>query len=269
VNIDFGDTAFVMGVRGVMRAKDVSHFSQGSPGGFASTARNQARQILSGSQFQTRPQRSLRPLAGALGAIGRFLDRVFGPLWRFIDDHVLHPVSGPLSDAFGDWWPLLILAVALVAGVLVGRILIKRRALPSLEFARVNRAGAIEDPDDLEEMARRAELDGDLQGAVRLRFRAGVIRLERIGAVSRGPTLTDRELSTSLRSTTFDSLAADLESIVYGGAPATEQQAADALAGWRNITLEASRNLKLKEKEKEKQKVDAGPKSVSPSGAPR
>ena len=83
-----------------------------------------------------------------------------------------------------------------------------------------------------------------MQAAVRLRFRAGVIRLERLGAVNRGPTRTARELSASLNSATFDALAADLESIVYGGAPATEQQAAEAMSGWRQVTVEAARNLK-------------------------
>ncbi|MGO9343444.1 MAG: DUF4129 domain-containing protein [Acidimicrobiales bacterium] len=191
---------------------------------------------------------------------------MFGPLWRFVDNHLLHAVSGPLSDVFGDWWPLLILAIALVAGVFVGRILVKRRASPSLRVAGEDSRRAVEDPDDLEEMAKRAELEGDLQAAVRLRFRAGVIRLERMGAVSRGPTLTDRELSGSLHSDTFDALAADLESIVYGGAPATEKQAADALAGWRNVTLEVARNLKTSDSAA----ADAaGPKPVSTSGAPR
>jgi hypothetical protein len=159
-------------------------------------------------------------------------------------DHVFHPVSGPLSDVFGSWWPLLVLFIALLAGVIVGRILIRRRAVPGRKVTGQINMPADEDPDELEVRARQAERDGDLQAAVRLRFRAGVIRLERMGVVHRAPTRTDRELSRSLHSVTFDALASDLESIVYGGAPATEQQAADALSGWHTITLEVARNLK-------------------------
>ena len=228
----------------MMIAREYAHAAQTSPGGFAASARHQARQILSGSQYQTRPERSFRPFAGVLGAIGRFFHRVFDPLWRFLVDHLFHPVSGPLSDVFGNWWPLLVLFVALVAGVLVGRIVIKRRSLPGRKVLGEIAETEVEDPDGLEVMARQAELDGDMQAAVRLRFRAGVIRLERMGAITRAPTLTDRELSRSLRSGTFDALASDLESIVYGGAMATEQQAADALSGWSKVNLEVARNLK-------------------------
>jgi hypothetical protein len=228
----------------MMTARGYAQAAQPSPGGFAASARHQARQILSGSQYQTRPERSFRPFAGVLGAIGRFFHRVFAPLWRFLVDHLFHPVSGPLSDVLGNWWPLLVLFVALIAGVLVGRIVIKRRSVRSRTVAREITDAEFEDPDGLDVMARQAELDGDMQAAVRLRFRAGVIRLERMGVINRAPTLTDRELSRSLRSDTFDALASDLESIVYGGATATEQQAADALSGWSKITLEVARNLK-------------------------
>jgi hypothetical protein len=228
----------------MMIARGYAHAAQTSPGGFAASARHQARQILSGSRYQTRPERSFRPFAGVLGAIRRFFHRVFGPLWKFLVDHLFHPVSGPLSDVFGNWWPLLVLFVALVAGVLVGRIVIKRRSRPGRTVLREITDAEFEDLDGLEVMARQAELDGDMQAAVRLRFRAGVIRLERMGAISRAPTLTDRELSRSLRSGTFDALASDLESIVYGGATATVQQAADALSGWSKVTLEVARNLK-------------------------
>ena len=222
-----------------------------------------------GPSTQTRTERSFRPFAGVLGAIGRFFDRVFGPLWRFLVDHLFHPVSGPLSDVFGNWWPLLVLFVALVAGVLVGRIVIKRRsqARAGQWLVRSPRA-ALEDPDGLEVMARQAELDGDIQAAVRLRFRAGVIRLERMGAITRAPTLTDGELSRSLRSGTFDALASDLESIVYGGAAATEQQAADARSGWSKITLEVARNLKAADP-KAADRAASAHRADSTSGASR
>ncbi len=226
--------------------RDLAGSTGGSQGGFAAEARRQARQILSGSQYQTRPERSFRPLAGVLAAIGRFFDRVFGPLWRFLDDHLFHPVGNSVFDLFGDWWPLLVLALALVAGIALGRIIIKRRALPARRLPGQSSRPASQDPETLERLADQAELDGDLEVAVRLRFRAGVIRLERMGAVDRGPTRTDRELSGSLRSATFDALAADLESIVYGGAPATEQQAADALSGWRRVAVEVERDAEVR-----------------------
>ena len=115
------------------KARELALFTQSNPSGFAASARHEARQILSGSQYQSRPERSFRPLAGVLGAIGRFFDRVFGPLWRFLTPLI---VSGPLSNVFGDWWPILVLAAVVVAGLLMGRIVIRRRALPGHQVAR-------------------------------------------------------------------------------------------------------------------------------------
>ncbi len=241
MNVGLGETDFVM------RARDIARSAQGDPGGFAASARHQAREILSGSQYQSRPERSFRPLAGVLGAIGRFFDRVFGPPWRFLEHHLFHPLSGQLSDVFGNWWPVLVLALVVVGGVLVGRVVIKRRSRPDRQVVERTSPLPDQDPDSIDALARQAELDGDLQRAVRLRFRAGVIRLERLGAVDRGPTRTDRQISERLNSSTFDALATDLESIVYGGSAATAEQAADAVSGWRTVTIEASRNLKTAE----------------------
>jgi hypothetical protein len=118
-------------------------------------------------------------------------------------------------------------------------VLVNRRQRPDVEATR--RAGAIErqEPGELERLADAAEASGDLQRAVRLRFRAGVLRLEQIGAVRQGSTRTNGEIRRTLRSQTFDSLAADLESIVYGGAPATAQQVVGARDGWPVVVREA------------------------------
>jgi hypothetical protein len=142
-------------------------------------------------------------------------------------------------------WPVTVLVVALIAGVVVGVILVRRR--PRIDFEEIARSGvfASDDPQKLEELAQQAEIVGDLQSAVRLRFRAGVATLDKLGVINRGVTRTTRELSEALGSRDFDVLAADLEAIVYGGVVATAEQAAAARSGWRTVTMDAARKVEV------------------------
>jgi hypothetical protein len=214
-----------------------------NPSGFAGSAREQARRILDEPQYQSRPAHSFQPLTGALGAIGRWFDRVFGPAWRWTAHHLVHPVGNWLTGDIGLPWPVSVLAIALLVGVVVGVVLIRRR--PKLDFEEMGSAGerANEDPNTLEELALQAERAGDLRAAVRLRFRAGVADLEKLGVINRGVTRTTRQLSDLLGSAEFDVLAEDLESIVYGGATATPEQADVARSGWPVVKLEAARKV--------------------------
>jgi hypothetical protein len=217
-----------------------------NPSGFAGSAREQARRILDGPQYQSRPARSFQPLTGALGAIGRWFERVFGPAWRWVAHHLFHPVGNWLTSDIGLPWPVTVLAIALVVGVVVGVVMIRRR--PKLDFEEIGSAGQLanEDPMRLEELALQAERAGDLRAAVRLRFRAGVADLEKLGLINRGVTRTTRQLSDLLGSAEFDVLAEDLESIVYGGATATPEHAEVARSGWPVVKLEAERKVEAK-----------------------
>jgi len=212
-------------------------------GGFASSARRQAKEILSGSQYQSRPQRSIHPFSGVLNAVGRWLERTFDPVGRWIESHVLHPSADGLAGALGPWWPYVVLGILIVAGAIAGAVVIRRRAKPGRESGVVSaEPGQRADADELEKLARKAELGGDLDTAVRLSYRAGITRLEELGIVRFGLTRTDRQLSETLGSRTFDTLAADFESIAYGGARASAKQAADAREGWRLVASEAERS---------------------------
>ncbi len=174
-----------------------------------------------------------------ISTIGRWISDVVDPPARWLLRHLLHPTGDWFHSVFGSWWPYVALAIALVAGVAIGAVLVNRRQRPDVAAAR--RIGAVErqEPGDLEKLADEAEASGDLQRAVRLRFRAGVLRLERLGAVRQGATRTNGEIRRTLESPTFDSLSADLESIVYGGAPATADQVVGARNGWPVVINEA------------------------------
>jgi hypothetical protein len=91
------------------------------------------------------------------------------------------------------------------------------------------------DPRALERRADEAEQRGDLDTALRLRFRAGLLRLDDAGAVRLGPGLTNAAISRTLRSPRFDELADDFDEVAYGGRSATETDVTTARSGWPEV----------------------------------
>jgi hypothetical protein len=209
----------------------------GDPSGLAGQARHEARHILSQPPFSTPPGHSA--IDDFFHDLGHWLYDVVGPVWRFVFDHVLLPIRNGLSGVFGSWWPVplgvIVVAVALVIGVRLGR----RRA--RVGVARAGRVAEArdEDPDALDAAAEEAEQHRDYDLAVRLRFRAGLARLERGGLISGRQTHTSAQLARVLRSPTFVALAGQLEGIVYAGHTATADDVGMARSGWPRIPVEA------------------------------
>jgi hypothetical protein len=95
------------------------------------------------------------------------------------------------------------------------------------------------DPRELERLADEAERRGELERALRLRFRAGLLRLARIEAVPQPETLTSRQLVRLLGSEHFGLLARDLDEVVYGGRAASRTDVENARAGWPQVLARA------------------------------
>jgi hypothetical protein len=130
----------------------------------------------------------------------------------------------------------LALGLALV-GLLVAWFV--RRAQPS-HRVRAGRTGTgaaptTEDPGLLERDADAAERAGDFERAVRLRFRAGLLRLGDRGAIDYRPSLTTSEVRALLGSETFEHLAATFEHVTYGEQPAGPPDAAAARTEWPHV----------------------------------
>lgn len=193
----------------------------------AASAREQAREILSGRQYRDTdvPQ----PFKGPLRWVGDRIEDVGDWLGGLFDD-VDASVPG------GSWvlWVLLGAAVA-GAAVIVARAVIRRRA----EAAEVRgEEGERPDPAALEREAWEAEQAGEFERAVRLRFRAGVVRLE--PRLDPGGLRTTGALSASLRSERFDALGADFDAIAYGGREAAARDASEAREGWAEVVSSRS-----------------------------
>jgi hypothetical protein len=185
-------------------------------------ARDTARHILSDRRFRSDP--APRPLRGPLQWIG---DRL-APIGRWF---------GRLLDSIPGWVSLLVLLV--VVGLLLALVV---RAIRRRE-KRPARGGdgvviareTIENPDMLEREADAAERAGDLARALRLRFRAGLLRLGQRGAIQYRSSVTTGEVRSALRSEQFDDLALTFERVAYGGQEASPPDVAAARSEWPRI----------------------------------
>jgi uncharacterized protein DUF4129 len=192
------------------------------------TARREAQHILSDGRFKS--SSTPRPLRGPLQWLGDRLQTVFGPIGRFV-------ARVPALV----WW---IAAAALLAFVVWMIVRVRQRRIASAPKDAKRRAparDAREDPDELEREAADAERAGDLERAVRLRFRAGLLRLGDRGAIRYRPSVTTGEVRRTLRSARFDDLAGTFEEITYGGRPADPPDIAAARREWPNVLEESGR----------------------------
>jgi hypothetical protein len=199
---------------------------EGSTGASATSPGDEARAILEGRRFKPPP--ALRPFRGVLRWLGDRLQPVGGPVARFWDRMA------------GNTPGRVVLVVAVIgAAVLVSVGLIRRRTTVGISRARGTRERRrLEDPDDLEREADAAELAGNLERALRLRFRAGLLRLDQAGVIAYRPALTTGELTRRVPSPRLRELASAFEEIAYGGRPVEADDLQSARAGWPRILQE-------------------------------
>jgi hypothetical protein len=94
----------------------------------------------------------------------------------------------------------------------------------------------------LERDADAAERSGDIATALRLRYQAGLIRLDRLGAIDLRPSSTATAVARALRNQTLDGLTVTYERVAYGDhAPAPDELAA-AKNGWATVLAGAARS---------------------------
>jgi hypothetical protein len=188
-------------------------------------ARNAARQILSDARFHKDP--APRPLRGPLSWIG---DR-------------LHGITNWIGDRLGSipvavW---IAAAVVIVAIIIVRVVLAGNRLRVSAEAgAAAGPAAVPESADALEREAEEAERAGDLDRALRLRFRAGLLRLGDRGAIAYRPSVTTGEVRRALGSQTFDELAGTFEHVAYAGQPASAPEVDQARREWPRVVEDAA-----------------------------
>jgi Domain of unknown function (DUF4129) len=170
-----------------------------------------------------------RPFAGVLTWLADQLDALFDGLGR---------AGEGLPGGQVVFWIVVAAGFVLLAGGL-SNVTIRRRAA-AVERARAAALPRTEDPRALERDAERAERDGDWERAVRLRFRAGLLRLDRRHAISYRPSLTTGEVARAIGSPAFADVGQRFDAIAYGGRPAEQADADAARSGWQSVLAEAA-----------------------------
>jgi Domain of unknown function (DUF4129) len=192
------------------------------------SARAVARDILGSRRFRSSP--TPRPLRKPLSWLG---DRLSG-----IGDWIGRGLSHvPLIL----WLFLAAAATALAIAFIVSKVQANRGSPDARSRgARVNGDDA-EDPAALEREADAAERAGRLDEAVRLRFRAGLLRLGDRGAIRYRPSVTTNEVRRVLGSEAFEELARTFEAIAYGGRDAEAPDVDAARREWPRVVSGAKR----------------------------
>ena len=185
-------------------------------------ARAEARRVL--EQRRYHGAELPRPFAGPLGWLGERAQ----PVIDWINDRGVDVPGGPL-----ELWMILSAGVLLAALTVTGTT-IRRRAL-AIERAREAALPATDDPRALEREAERAERDGEWERAVRLRFRAGLLRLDRRRVIVYRPSLTTGEVARAVESPAFREVGERFDAIAYGGRPAEREDAEHARSGWAEV----------------------------------
>jgi hypothetical protein len=117
--------------------------------------------------------------------------------------------------------------------------LARRRARVTVTSATRLRGEAGLDPAALERAAETAEAAGDLEDALRLRFRAGLLRLDRAKVIAFRESVTSHEVAVRLRSPAFEHLARDFDEVVYGRREPRPEDIAAARSEWVQVLEEA------------------------------
>jgi hypothetical protein len=191
----------------------------------AAQAREEARHILSERRY--RGSDVPRPLHDALDWLGRRFHFV-GRFYDWLAAHV------------GGHRVVWLLAAGLVVG-LAAWAAARLAARRGSREAALRRAAAYDrslEPGELERLAEEAEARGDLEIALRLRFRAGLLRLGRAHALEVRPSLTTREVRRTLRNPRFDVLARNFDEVVYGRRPPSRDDVAAARVEWPRVLEE-------------------------------
>jgi len=169
-----------------------------------------------------------QPLKKPLQWLGDRLE----PIAEWINGRGTVMPGGPIA-----LWTILAALVVVATGSITGTT-IRRRAL-AIERARAAALPEADDPQALERTADRAEQAGDFERAVRLRFRAGLLRLDRRHVLVYRPSLTTGEVARAIRAPAFAEVGARFDEIAYGGRTAQREDAEAAKRGWKDVLTQA------------------------------
>jgi uncharacterized protein DUF4129 len=210
------------------RARLIAALASGPPEQAPADARAEAREVLDDARFKGAglPRPLEKPLAWLSDRIQPILDRV-------------NDLGGSVPGGPPVVWTLLAILVLLLASMITSTSI--RRRATAIERARAAAVPEADDPHALERSAAEAEHEGQWERAVRLRFRAGLLRLDRRKVLVYRPSLTTGEVARTIKVPAFDEVGSRFDEIAYGGRAAEREDAEASQQGWKDVLAEVAR----------------------------
>ena len=201
----------------------------------AAAERAAARRIVAQDRYQPdeipRPFRGpLEWIADRLEPLGNAIDAIF----RWIAS-VFSAAAGGVAGGAATIWTLIGLVVVTIVAIQTKKVVERRGRAGPRGDAHAFAGDRGDDPRDLERRAATARAAGDHELAVRLLFRAGLLRLARARAIPARRSLTTGEIRRLLGSPAFDEIGTSFDAIAYGRRPATESDSDAARTGWSDV----------------------------------
>lgn len=182
--------------------------------------RQEIERILSAAKYRAAPS----------NPIGEWWTRFWNRAIEWLDRFLSSVPGGP--RVFFGLLALLVIAAAGWVALRLGKR--RNRQVESFNLGRLSALRGL-DPDDLEASATSAAARGNFRESVRLRFVAGLLRLDAKRAIEFTPGITSAEVAARLRQPAYDNLADQFDAIVYGDEPAGVDDDQAALAGWQEL----------------------------------
>lgn len=179
-----------------------------------------------------------RDIVGQRRFRGADLPRPFkGPL-EWLGDR-LQPIADAIGSLLDSTGGRIFFAFVLVTLGVLGVVLLARHRRGAGDKTGASKRGSRAerdlDPAALEREADTAERAGDLERALRLRFLAGLLRLERAGVITYRSSITSGEVGRRLRLAPYDTLARTHDEVVYGGRPPRTRDLDESRNAWPEV----------------------------------
>ncbi len=199
-------------------------------------ARQSAKEILKQKKFSN--QKNDAPLSKDFKRLSDWLGENKGSQKRISTEKRIQqtqqqskPSNLSLPNLSGVGTILLIIIIALVVGA-IGFFVVKiisRKKIKKKEKVKEDELNediewddeenilkTIDDADVLDNLADKALAEGKYDIALRYRFRAGLLRLDKIDAISFHPSITNNNYQLILNNVTFNSLVKSFNDVTYG-----------------------------------------------------
>ncbi|GMQ85250.1 MAG: hypothetical protein BMS9Abin07_0816 [Acidimicrobiia bacterium] len=169
--------------------------------------------------------------------VTRFIDAVLQRIrdWLSPGDEVRTGTPETQVDPGRPSYGWLLLVVLLLLAITIAVVIARRRLSAEFDQQRITDVERRGDAEELEDLADAAEAAGRFEDALRLRFRAGLIRLDDLDVIAYDPTLATGAVRSALHMGEFDTVASQFERVAYSDYDPQRNDVTSHEQGWLTV----------------------------------